>query len=97
MNKYSRAYKYGGKMFRYNREDHVVEWIAKPTKSYLKDNEEWIKETGRPMWDIVDGYIVHDSVGLREENWKNKEARDGYLEMWIDDIAEEARCEAQWL
>lgn len=34
-------------------------------------------------------YEVADWVGLRVENWKNKEVRNEYLEMYINEIEEE--------
>ena len=49
---------------------------------------EWIykdDETGN--WEVLDG------VGLRTENWKNKEVRDEYLAEWCDEIAEETAYE----
>ena len=49
---------------------------------------EWIykdEETG--LWEELDG------VGLRNENWKNKEIRDEYLAEWCEEIAEETAYE----
>ena len=49
--------------------------------------EKW----GRPLWDIGDdGYEVVDSIGLSRKNWDNVEARKEYLQMWNDELNEEA-------
>lgn len=90
----SRPYKYSGKLFRYDFDECMVEYICKANAEMLKDNEEWMAEFGKPMWEIdADGYCIIDRVGLRSENWKNKESRDYYLCSWCDDMAEEFACE----
>lgn len=63
------------------------------TFRYDYDNAivEWIykdEETG--LWEELDG------VGLRLENWKNKEARDEYLAEWCADLEEEMGWEAYY-
>lgn len=86
----SKPYKRGGKLFRYNYDDGVVEYIYKANAEMRKDNEEWMVEFGKPLWEIgEDGYFVADAVGLRSENWKDKESRDYYLDTWLVDMAEE--------
>lgn len=90
----SKPYKHGGKLFRYDFDECMVEYIYKVTPAMLQDNEEWLKEFGEPLWNIdADGYCIAECVGLRTENWKNKESRDGYLDQWIDEMAEEAAYE----
>ena len=70
----SKAYKYGGKLFRYDFDDCMVEYIVKANAEMRKDNEEWMEEFGKPMWEIYEsGYSIIDRVGLRRENWKDKE------------------------
>ena len=88
----SEPYKRSGKIFRYNYDNATVEWVSEATEDELKDNERWMKEWGKPMWDIDDdGYCVIDSVGLSRSNWDDREMRDSYLDMWIDDLEEEMR------
>lgn len=90
----SRAYKYGGKLFRYDFDDCMVEYIVKANAEMRKDNKEWMEEFGKPMWEIDEsGYCIIDRVGLRRENWKDKESRDYYLSTWLDDIAAEVAFE----
>ena len=86
----SGVYKFKGKMFRYNYDDSVVEYIYKATAEEIKDEQEWIEKHGIPLINIgKDGYVVVMEVGLSEKNWKNKEVRDEYLLEWVYDIDEE--------
>lgn len=90
----SRAYKFRGKLFRYDFDNGMVEYIYKADADMRKDNREWMEKWNKPLWEIDEhGYFVADSVGLRRENWKNKENRDHYLGNWVDDMEEEFRCE----
>ena len=54
---------------------------------------------GRSLYGIGDdGYIVLDSAGLSAENWKDREARDGYLTAWSNDLdAELERMSADFV
>ena len=88
MKKYSGVYKREGFSFRYNFERCIVEYVSKPSKEELADNEEWVAKFGKPLWDIEEGFIVIDAVGLCPENWKNKEVRDEYLDEWIFELRE---------
>lgn len=55
--------------------------MSKAKAQEKKDNEEWIAKFGKPLWDIDEsGYLLIDSIGLSRENWKDKEARNEYLE-----------------
>lgn len=90
----SKPYKRGKKLFRYDFDHGVVEYIYKADKEMLQDNEEWMAKRNKPLWEIdEDGYFIAECVGLRRENWKNKESRDGYLDQWIDEMEEEFRYE----
>lgn len=93
----SRPYKFGTKMFRYDYDRCVVEWISKANAEMRADDEEWMAKYGRPLWGIDEkGYTVIDAVGLRPENWKNVESRKEYLAEWCGDIAEECAYEAAY-
>lgn len=83
----SRVYKLDGKLFRYNFGNSTVEYIAKVGKEELKDEAEWMQKHGEPLYGVDhDGYMVIDSIGLSRENWENREARDGYLLAWSQDM-----------
>ena len=87
----SSPYKLNGKLFRYNFDTCIVEYIMKADKDDLETDEEWKRtHDGRSLLGIGgDGYIILDSIGLSRENWKNKEARDGYLSAWCNDLDDE--------
>ena len=85
--KKSAVYKFKGKLFRYNYDECLVEYLAKATKEELEDNVRWQEKYGKNLWDIDEnGYIVSDEVGLQEANWKDKFARDEYLNEWVDEL-----------
>ena len=89
----SAPYKFRGKLFRYDFDDGIVEYICKATREMIADNEEWQSRHGCDLWDIdKDGYHVLDSAGLCKENWVCKESRDSYLKSWMD--AYEDECDA---
>ena len=88
--KRSRSYKRNGKLFRYNFDRCLVEWIVKPTSEMIADNKEWQAKFHKDLWNVEDGYTIIETVGLRTENWKNKESRDEYLDAWCDDLDEES-------
>ena len=96
----SSPYKLNGKLFRYNFDTCIVEYIMKADKDDLEADEEWKRtHDGRSLLGIGgDGYIILDSIGLSRENWKNKEARDGYLSAWCIDLDDElASMEADFV
>ncbi len=87
----SKVYELKGKLFRYNFDRCVVEYVAKAGEEELKDEAEWLERYGRPLFGLdADGYMVLDSAGLSRENWENREARDSYLFAWTTDLDEEA-------
>lgn len=84
----SKPYKLNGKLFRYDDENCLVEYIEKADPETVKADEEWRADhQGRSLYGVgADGYIVLDTAGLSRENWKNREARDGYLSAWCNDL-----------
>ena len=91
--KKSRVYKVEEKLFRYDYDNCIVEWVTKASKEELKDNAEWLEKYGKPLFDIDEhGYITNDGIGLRLENWKNKEVREEYLAEWANELNYEAEC-----
>ena len=93
MAKKSSPYKYEGKTFRYDFQNHLVEYLYKASADEIREEQEWRdSHGGRHLIDIEDdGFVVVMAVGLREGNWRNKASRNEYLSEWIDDIDEEAR------
>lgn len=86
----SRPYKLNGKIFRYDYDNSVVEYIYKESAEEIKNEQKWIAEHGRPLFCIdTDGYSVVDTVGLNAKNWKNKASRDEYLSEWAFELDEE--------
>lgn len=87
----SRPYRRNGKLFRYDYDNGIVECIVKAGKQVIKENAEWMEKFGKPMLDLDEqGYWTRDEAGLMAENWKNKAARDEYLDEWILEMEEEA-------
>lgn len=94
MRKKSGIYKYNGKCFRYDYEHAIVEHVSKATAEEKKDNEEWTAKYGKPLWDIDEnGYLLIDSIGLSRENWKDKEARNEYLEEYCYQLEDSVASE----
>lgn len=89
----SRVYKFHGKLFRYDFDHCMVEWVYKADPAMLEDNKEWQEKYCKDLWQIEDGYYIADAAGLRPENWKRKAVRDEYLEEWCWDI--DCECEAE--
>ena len=82
--------KINGKSFRYDHETKMVWWVQKATKEDIEDNQKWREQFGHDLFPIEDGYTLIESVGLREENWTNKAAREEYLTEWADELDEES-------
>ena len=82
--------KIGNRLFRYNAEKCIVEYVDKATPDMYEDDAEWMVKYGHPLWGIdKDGYIVLDSAGLSKEHWDNKEDRIMYLTEWNAEIGGE--------
>lgn len=84
----SKTYKLNGKLFRYNFATCTAEYIQKADKETLTEEAEWkLAHEGRSLYGVGDdGYIVLDTIGLHPDNWKDREARDGYLNAWCNDL-----------
>ena len=90
MSKLSKVYEKRGYSFRYDYDHAVVKLVSKASEDDLELNQKWTEKNGRPLFDIdEDEYIECDSVGLSRENWDDKEAREEYLDGWIDEFEEE--------
>lgn len=88
----SKVCKVNGKLFRYDYDNSVVEYVYKLSDEEIQDELDWMeKHNGKPLVGMdEDGFSVVESVGLRRENWENKEARMEYLNVWADELDEEA-------
>ena len=89
----SKPYNVHSKLFRYDFDRSVVEYISKADAEMIADDAEWERKYGRKLFDIgEDGYMVLNTVGLHKDNWNNKEARDEYLSGWAFELDEELHC-----
>lgn len=92
MNK-SKVYEQDGKLFRYNYDDAVVEYVYKATEEDKAEEAEWLEKHGCSLHHIdSDGYAVVASIGLRQDNWDHEELRREYIAQWIADLDEELRA-----
>lgn len=92
----SEIYHLDGKLFRYDFDNCVVEYVHKATEEDKQEEAEWLRDHDRPLYGIdADGYMTLDSAGLSLENWQHKGLRREYLSQWIVDLDEEARALAR--
>lgn len=83
----SQPYKASGKLFRYDFDSSMVEYIAKAELEEIEADREWKRNHGRSLYRIGDdGYMVLDTIGLNRKNWEDKGARDEYLAAWAVDL-----------
>lgn len=93
MAKYSRVYKTeSGGRFRYNYDTGMLQKVLKATGEILQENENWRRDFGEDLWEIVDGECVIDEVGLFREDWQ--ESPQYWCEQYDADI--NAEC-AAWV
>lgn len=92
MNK-SKVYEQDGKLFRYNYDDAVVEYVYKATEDDKAEEAEWKEKYGSSLYHIdSDGYAVINSIGLHRDNWEHEGLRREYIAQWIADLDEELRA-----
>lgn len=92
----SNPVKVSGKLFRYDFDHSVVEYIIKADAETISEENEWKRKYGSQLYGVgADGYIVLASAGLRKENWTNTAARKEYLSEWADELSEEENCLAE--
>lgn len=92
----SKPVKVSGKLFRYDFDRSVVEYIIKAAEKIIDAEIEWEQKHGSQLYGIgADGYIVLSSAGLNATNWKNAAARKEYLSEWAGELEEEANCLAE--
>ena len=89
----SNPVKVSGKLFRYDFDHSVVEYIIKADAETISEENEWKRKYGSPLFGIdAEGYIVCSTAGLSVGNWKDVDARREYLSGWADELEEEAAC-----
>lgn len=89
----SNPVKVSGKLFRYDFDRSVVEYIIKADAETISEENEWKRKYGSPLFGIdADGYIVCSTAGLSVGNWKDVDVRREYLSGWADELEEEAAC-----
>ena len=86
-----KPYKRGKRLFMYDEKNAIVNCVARMSAEEKTENEKWMESHNRPLFETDESgeYMILDGVGLRRENWKNKEVRDSYLDMWNDELDEE--------
>lgn len=88
----SNPVKISGKLFRYDFDHAVVEYICKADADIIAEENEWkANHGGRPLFGIDEtGHIVCATAGLNVSNWKDAYARQEYLSGWAAELDEEA-------
>lgn len=76
----SNPYKLDGKLFRYDFDHSMVEYIFKAEAEDIAFEQEWEKTHDYRIYEIdAEGYMVMEAVGLHKDNWTNKRAMGRYL------------------
>ena len=89
----SNPVKVSGKLFRYDFGNAMVEYIIKADDEIIDAEIEWEQKHGSQLYGVgADGYIVLSTAGLNASNWKDADARKGYLIGWAAELEEEERC-----
>ena len=87
----SNPVKVSGKLFRYDFDRSVVEYIIKADAETISEENEWKRKHGSPLFGIdSEGYIVCSTAGMNVGRWENADARREYLSGWADELEEEA-------
>lgn len=86
----SKPVKVSGKLFRYDFGNAMVEYIIKADDEIIDAEIEWEQKHGSQLYGVgADGYIVLSTAGLNVSNWKDADARKGYLIGWAAELEEE--------
>lgn len=87
----SKPVKVSGKLFRYDFDRSVVEFIVKADAETISEENDWKQKHGSALFGIdAEGYIVCSTAGLNAANWKDTAARKEYLSEWANELEEEA-------
>jgi hypothetical protein len=76
---YRFIYNEKAKLFLYEEKTATLYYVSRTTKEEIADNKEWEEKYNKPLFDTIGEYTVIDNIGLRVENWKNKDVRNEYL------------------
>lgn len=86
----SNPVKVGDRLFRYDFGNAMVEYIIKADEEIIDEEIEWEQKHGSQLYGVgADGYIVLATAGLNVSNWKDADARKGYLIGWAAELEEE--------
>lgn len=92
----SNPVKVSGKLFRYDFDRSVVEYIIKADAETIREENEWKQKHGSPLFGIdAEGYIVCSTAGLNTGYWHDADIRREYLSAWANELEEEANCLAE--
>ena len=87
----SNPVKVSGKLFRYDFDRSVVEYIIKADAETISEENEWKRKHGSPLFGIdPEGYIVCSTAGLNAGYWHDADVRREYLSAWANELEEEA-------
>ena len=87
----SNPVKVSGKLFRYDFDHSVVEYIIKADAETISEENEWKRKHGSPLFGIdPEGYIVCSTAGLNAGYWHDADVRREYLSAWANEVEEEA-------
>ena len=87
----SNPVKVSGKLFRYDFDRSVVEYIIKADAETIREENEWKQKHGSPLFGIdAEGYIVCSTAGLNAGYWQEADVRREYLSAWANELEEEA-------
>lgn len=92
----SNPVKVGDRLFRYDFGNAMVEYIIKADEEIIDAEIEWEQKHGSQLYGVgADGYIVLATAGLNVSNWKDADARKGYLIGWAAELEEEGERMAE--
>lgn len=87
MARYSRVHIVGNRRFRYDYQLCELQYIAKADKKVIKENKEWRDKFGEDLFEIVDGYMLIDTIGLSKDGWEK--SPDYWCDVYNDRLNEE--------
>lgn len=86
----SSLYQFRGRLFRYNYQNSMVEYICKADPEDVADDEARVAAHKPPLYNIdEEGFMVITTIGLHRDNWNNEGARREYLSQWSNELDEE--------
>lgn len=76
MAKRTNVYEFSGSQFIYDRDGEFACYVQKA------DSEDYKTHT----FDIIDGYVIFDTINMSKEEWDDQTCRDNCLARYLDDV-----------